>query len=65
MILKEKYTLSNGVNIPKLGLGTWFISDETVAQAVKDAVTSGTGILIPRRLMAMKEESVKALRLAA
>ncbi|HYQ57028.1 MAG TPA: aldo/keto reductase [Draconibacterium sp.] len=41
MILKEKYTLSNGVKIPKLGLGTWFISDEDAAQAVKDAVNLG------------------------
>ncbi|MFW9804510.1 MAG: aldo/keto reductase, partial [Candidatus Thorarchaeota archaeon] len=28
MILEEEYTLSNGVEIPKLGLGTWFISNE-------------------------------------
>jgi diketogulonate reductase-like aldo/keto reductase len=41
MILKENYTLSNGVKIPKLGLGTWFISDENVDQAVKDAVELG------------------------
>lgn len=41
MILNEHYTLSNGVKIPKLGLGTWEISDETVAQAVKDAVAIG------------------------
>lgn len=41
MILKENYTLSNGVEIPKIGLGTWFISDETVAQAVKEAVAMG------------------------
>jgi len=41
MILKEMYTLSNGVEIPKLGLGTWFISDEDAAQAVKDAVALG------------------------
>jgi diketogulonate reductase-like aldo/keto reductase len=34
MILEEKYTLSNGVEIPKLGLGTWFISDKDVVQAV-------------------------------
>ena len=25
MILKETYTLENGVQIPKLELGTWFI----------------------------------------
>jgi diketogulonate reductase-like aldo/keto reductase len=41
MILEEKYTLSNGVEIPKLGLGTWFISNEDVAQAVKDAAEIG------------------------
>jgi len=34
-------TLSNGVEIPKLGLGTWFIDDENVGQAVKDAVAIG------------------------
>ncbi len=41
MILEEKYTLSNGVEIPKLGLGTWFIDDDKVVQAVKDAVAIG------------------------
>ncbi len=41
MILKETYTLSNGVEIPKLGLGTWFISDQDSVQAVKDAVNLG------------------------
>jgi diketogulonate reductase-like aldo/keto reductase len=33
--------MSNGVEIPKLGLGTWFISDSDVEQAVKDAVKLG------------------------
>lgn len=41
MILEEKYTLSNGVEIPKLGLGTWFIKDKEVVQTVKDAVKIG------------------------
>jgi len=41
MALKEKYTLSNGVDIPKLGLGTWFISDDDVAEAVNEAVKIG------------------------
>lgn len=41
MILQENYTLSNGVAIPKLGLGTWFIADESAAQAVCDAVEIG------------------------
>lgn len=41
MILKENYKLSNGVEIPKLGLGTWFIPDYEAAQAVKEAVNLG------------------------
>ena len=41
MILNESYTLSNGVPIPKLGLGTWFIDDDKAAQAVRDAVEIG------------------------
>jgi diketogulonate reductase-like aldo/keto reductase len=41
MILEEKYALSNGVEIPKLCLGTWFISNKNVGQAVKDAAKIG------------------------
>lgn len=41
MILKETYTLSNGVEIPRLGLGTWLISDRNVVQAVRDAAEIG------------------------
>jgi len=41
MILEEKYTLLNGVEIPKLGLGTWFISDTDVVQAVIEATKLG------------------------
>ena len=40
-ILNETYTLSNGVQIPKLGLGTWFISDKNAAGAVRNAVKKG------------------------
>ena len=39
--MTETYTLSNGVEIPKLGLGTWFIDDALAAQAVRDAVAIG------------------------
>lgn len=41
MILNETYTLSNGVTIPKLGLGTWFIDDDKAAEAVRAAVEIG------------------------
>lgn len=40
-ILNETYTLSNDVAIPKVGLGTWFIDDDKVAQAVREAVEIG------------------------
>ena len=38
MILNETYTLENGLSIPKLGLGTWFIDDDQAAEAVRTAV---------------------------
>ncbi|MDO4281014.1 MAG: aldo/keto reductase [Peptococcaceae bacterium] len=41
MVFQETYTLSNGVEIPRLGLGTWFIDNDSVAEAVKQAVTLG------------------------
>ena len=41
MILKETYPLANGVQIPKLGLGTWFIDDDKAAEAVRAAVGLG------------------------
>lgn len=34
-------TLNNGVKIPQLGLGTWFIDDDKVADAVKAATQLG------------------------
>ena len=37
----EKITLNNGVKIPQLGLGTWFIDDDKAADAVKAAVELG------------------------
>ncbi len=38
---KNTITLNNGVKIPQLGLGTWFIDDDKVADAVKAAVKLG------------------------
>ena len=40
-MLEQTYTLSNGIKIPKLGLGTWFIDDSGAADAVKEAVKIG------------------------
>ena len=41
MILQETYTLSNGVAIPKLGLGTWMIPNDKTGKAVEQAVALG------------------------
>ncbi len=40
-VLDQTCTLSNGVEIPKLGLGTWFISDRDAPKAVRDAASIG------------------------
>lgn len=40
-MLNETYTLNNGVEIPKLGLGTWFIEDDKAPQVVRDAIEVG------------------------
>ena len=41
MIFSETYMLSNGVTIPKLALGTWFIPDDQASEAVRQAVSIG------------------------
>ena len=41
MVLQETYPLANGLTIPKLGLGTWFIDDDKAAEAVRTAVRLG------------------------
>lgn len=40
-MMKEAYKLANGVEIPKLGLGTWFIDDSKVSDAICEAVKLG------------------------
>lgn len=40
-MFNETYRLSNGVVIPKLGLGTWLLDDGQAEQAVRDAVSIG------------------------
>lgn len=41
MILDETLTLTNGVKIPQLALGTWKIPDDQVAEVVENALQMG------------------------
>ncbi|SCW94683.1 Aldo/keto reductase [Sphingobium faniae] len=41
MLVDEHCTLSSGIRIPRVGLGTWMISDEAVAKVVRDGVEAG------------------------
>lgn len=41
MFLQKTLTLSNGVTIPQLGLGTWMIEDGAAAEAVRTAIELG------------------------
>jgi len=40
-ILSEKITFNNGVQIPKMGFGTWMMSDEEAAASVRQAIEAG------------------------
>lgn len=52
-------TLNNGIEIPQLGLGTWFIRDDIVADVIKKQLISVIDILILHRHMETSVESVK------
>lgn len=41
MILEEKYTLNNGIEVPKIALGTWMIDNDAVEKAVEEAIKIG------------------------
>ena len=41
MILEETYMLANGVEVPKLGLGTWLVDDAAVGAQVLQALEFG------------------------
>lgn len=40
-VLDEYYTLSNGVKLPKLSLGTWLMSSKEAEETLKDAISLG------------------------
>lgn len=60
MIFEESYTLHNGVAIPKLALGTWFIDDDKAAEAVQAAVNIGYRHIDTAMNVASERESAPA-----
>jgi diketogulonate reductase-like aldo/keto reductase len=62
MILEETYTLANDVEIPKLGLGTWLISNADVVGAVKDAVAIGYRLIDTAQAYGNEEGVSDAIR---
>lgn len=54
-VQKEMYRLSHGVEIPKLGFGTWQISNEDAYQATLDAIKAGYKHIDTAQAIAMKK----------
>lgn len=40
-MLSDTYELANGVQIPKIGYGTWMIEEKAAAKRVKQAIAVG------------------------
>ena len=62
MILDENYTLSNGVEIPKLGLGTWFVNGDEAVNIVKKATEAGYRHIDSAQAYQNEEEMGKGIR---
>jgi diketogulonate reductase-like aldo/keto reductase len=61
-MLEETYTLSKGVRIPKLGLGTWMIDNTDVVAAVKQAISIGYRHIDTARAYGNEEGVGEAIR---
>ena len=61
-MLKEVYTLRNGVSIPKIGFGTAPLKGDEAYQAVKDALSAGYIHIDTAQIYQNEEEVGKALK---
>jgi diketogulonate reductase-like aldo/keto reductase len=61
-LLNETYTLYNGVKIPKIGFGTWQISNTEVYDAVASALKAGYRHIDTARAYGNEENLGKAIR---
>lgn len=62
MILDENYTLPNGVKIPKLGLGTWFVNGDEAVNIVKKATEAGYRHIDSAQAYQNEEEMGRGIR---
>ncbi len=60
--MDEKYILANGVEIPKIGLGTWFIQGDAAKRVVKDAVEAGYRLIDTAQAYDNEEELGESIR---
>lgn len=65
MILQEKYTMNNGIEVPRIAFGTWQISNEDVTGAVKEALRIGYRHIDTAVLYQNEEGVGKAIRESA
>src|SRR5664279_6044312 len=61
-ILNETYTLYNGIKIPKIGFGTWHISNAAAFDAVSVALKTGYRHIDTARAYGNEENVGKAVR---
>lgn len=62
MVLQEKYTLNNGIEVPEIAFGTWQISNEDVTAAVNTALQIGYRHIDTAVLYQNEEGVGKAIR---
>lgn len=62
MVLQEKYTLNNGIEVPEIAFGTWQISNEDVIAAVSTALQTGYRHIDTAVLYQNEEGVGKAIR---
>jgi diketogulonate reductase-like aldo/keto reductase len=60
-VLNETYTLNNGIQIPKLGLGTWLIEGKNAEDAVYEAIRNGYRMIDTAQAYGNEEEVGKGI----
>lgn len=61
--MKHTVTLRNGVQVPALGLGTWFLGENKSArereqESLRAGVAAGMTLMIQRKCMEMEKRKV-------